>query len=460
MNDKIMPSAPGRPEGVVVHDTIELTHFTDVQRMTGFQARVIAICAAVALCDAFSIQAVNYAGPSIRDAFGLSAAQLGVIFSISLFGMMLGSFGIGPVSDRFGRRIPMLILTVLFGLLTAAIAVSTSFSQLVILRFLDGCALGAALPNAYVLAAEYSPVRHRRLIVGLMMVGYTAGGLAAGAIAGPLVASHGWQSIFLVGGAAAVVTAVMGYFFVPDSLQFLISSERRRAQFDRVVARITPRPDLRIISTPPAKTQGILSSIKMLFTSDFRPLTISLWTLSFSVMLVIYLYMSWTPILLTDAGLGLDEAIMVTLMFNFGTVISAVAAGFFMDRHNPGLVLIALLLLGAFSLAIVGQAIGDVWGLRFTSVMVGLGVGGAMGGMNLLASTVYPGSARVTGSGMAISVGRLGSVAGPAIGAAWLSAGLQGLHIYYAALVPLAIALATAAYLSRQRVVNAEHSDI
>lgn len=431
-------------------DPLSLTRIMDEQRTSWIQVRVAAVCAAVTFCDSYSIQAVNYAGPSIRQSLALNPAQLGTIFSISLFGMMVGSFAIGPIADRWGRRGPLVVLTGLFGLITMLTAASTAFWQIASLRLLDGLALGAALPNAYVLAAEYSPLRNRRLAVALMMVGYTFGGFLAGVVAGPLTAAYGWRPVFLIGGAAALLTAGAGALLVPDSLHVLARRSDQRRSLEKIVGRVAPQfaSELHRLGAEPV--QGRAASIVTLFNSQFRLVTLGLWTIAFCAMLDVYFFSSWTPILLVDAGIPVQNAILITSMYMLGCIFAAVLVGVLMDRTQPWRVMLGVLLLGAVAIGAMAPLIHVQWALALAGFGIGLGLGGASGGYNLLATTMYPSSARVTGTGWCTSIGRLGAVVGPALAATWLSAGLSGRDMYYVAMGPALFAALVTVLLRRR----------
>src|SRR5216684_4142939 len=124
--------------------------------------------------DGLDTQAISYMAPMISKEWGLSREVLGPIFSSALTGLMFGYLVLSPLSDRFGHRRLILFSTVTFGLLTLVTLVATNVTELMILRFLTGIALGAAIPSTVALTTEYMP---KRLIA--MYVLALAGGLAS-----------------------------------------------------------------------------------------------------------------------------------------------------------------------------------------------------------------------------------------------------------------------------------------
>lgn len=424
--------------------SVSLNEIIDKQRFTGLQVRIAAICAAVAFCDGYSVQAVNYAAPSIRDALDLSPTQLGAIFSLSLVGMTIGSFAIGPIADRIGRRHPLVWLTLAFGLLTATTALATSFWHVALLRLLDGVALGSALPNAYVLVGEYSAKNNRRLSISAVILGYTLGGFGAGMLAVPLIADYGWQAVFLVGGGAALLTATAGLLWVPESLGVLLRDPKKHRRAASVIARIAPEFGGPIGSlTVPSATRET-GAIRTILGPKYLTITLCIWVIGFSSMMVALLFYSWTPIILKDAGMTLAQAVRVTVLFNVGTMIAALAGGWLMDRYRAGRVILWLYVVSGIAFGGMGFVAGHPLQLTALALIAGLGLGGVLTGIGVLPATIYPARARVTGSGWAIGVARFGGVVGPLIGATWIEANLRGTDLFFVAAVLGVIAMAAA----------------
>ena len=427
-----------------------LSQLLDVQRSTGLHIRVAFICAAVAFCDGFGVQAINYAGPSLRDALRLTPGQLGAIFSASLAGMTIGSFAIGPIADRLGRRWPLIFLTAAFGLLTGAVSIATTFWQVLILRFLDGLALGSALPNAYVLVAEYSPLRHRRLTIGLAMLGYSIGGATAGACAASVITQFGWGALFLLGGAFALLTAIAVFLWVPDSIHMMIRRPRRLEEAKKILVRTVPHFDPAILKVLPLpRPATVKATIGAIFSDDMRVVTLCLWVISFTLMGAALLFLSWTPIIMKDLGLSLADAIGVTVAFTIGSMVMSVGGGWLTDRYNPPLVIAICAVIGCLPLAGLGTGLLSIPATYGASFLVGAGIGGGLAGMNVLATTCYPETAKVTGSGWAIGIGRLGAVCGPLIGAGWMASKMREADLFYVTLLICLISVAASLLMFR-----------
>src|SRR5262245_51582178 len=116
-----------------------------------FHARLIMLCLLIQFLDGFDTQALAFAGPALREAWGLGPRDLGSVVSLGAVGTGIGSICMGFLADIFGRKKIIIIAVTLFGLLSLATVLVTSVDQLMIVRPLTGFGLGAALPLTFVM---------------------------------------------------------------------------------------------------------------------------------------------------------------------------------------------------------------------------------------------------------------------------------------------------------------------
>jgi len=136
-------------------------HNTEKDRLNAYQIFVLCILAVVNMQDGFDILAISFAANAITQDWGISRAELGVVFSAGLFGMMIGAMSLSPLADKFGRK--KVIIAGLFasgvGMLIAMQA--GSISMLVIGRILTGLGVGGILASLNTLVSEYAGERYR-----------------------------------------------------------------------------------------------------------------------------------------------------------------------------------------------------------------------------------------------------------------------------------------------------------
>ena len=68
------------------------------------QIAVVAITVALCALDGFDVLAISFAAPGIAREWGIDRAALGIVLSMELIGMVLGSVLVGGLADRIGRR--------------------------------------------------------------------------------------------------------------------------------------------------------------------------------------------------------------------------------------------------------------------------------------------------------------------------------------------------------------------
>jgi len=138
--------------------------------------------------------------------------------SACMLGLALGQLVAGPLSDRLGRRRPLLVGVALFAVLSALCALAPTIEVLLVTRFLQGLAGSAGIVIAFAVARDMaSGVELARLLSLLAVVGALAPILAPVA-GGQLAAVMDWRGIFLVLAGIGVALVVMAATLLPESL--------------------------------------------------------------------------------------------------------------------------------------------------------------------------------------------------------------------------------------------------
>jgi MFS family permease len=163
------------------------------------QILVVGICVLLTALDGFDVLSISFASPGIAKDWGIDRAALGVVLSMELIGMALGSIFLGNMADRVGRR-PIIIFCLLVmatGMFMAGSA--QSVNSLLIHRFYTGLAIGGMLASTNAMVAEFSNSKRRNLSVILMAAGYPLGVIIGGVFAVNLLQDNSWRSIFVFG---------------------------------------------------------------------------------------------------------------------------------------------------------------------------------------------------------------------------------------------------------------------
>ena len=185
------------------------------------QLVAVAICVALTALDGFDVLSISFASPGIAAEWGIDRAMLGIVLSMELIGMSVGSILVGSLADRVGRRPVTLGCLVVMAtgmwLATTAHGVTT----LSAFRLFTGLGIGGMLAAGNAMAAEFANARRRNLAVALMAAGYPLGAIVGGSIASRLLASGSWRSVFAFGALCSAAFIPIVWFLIPETVAYL-----------------------------------------------------------------------------------------------------------------------------------------------------------------------------------------------------------------------------------------------
>ncbi len=352
----------------------------------------IGLCLLAAMLEGFDIASMGVAAPKLVPDLGLSPAEAGTAFIASPCGLFVGALLAGPFADRVGRKPVLLVSVVIFGLFSLATAWAQNLDVLLVIRFLCGVGLGGAMPMLLAMSSELAGEKRKALTVGLVTAGLPLGGALVGLLARSDAAQADWRLIFLVGGAAPILLAVLLWLFLPE--------------------------------TKAKSAEDVLSgdSLHALFGRERLATTISLWLSFAAIALVLHLFLNWLPILLGQRGIAPRDTAGIMTLFNIGGALGGLFAGWAIDRmgaRRPFLGIFLLLML----VLIVLSGLTGATSLSLFAFAAGFLIMAGQFGLYALAPQHYGEKVRGVGVGAAVSAGRLGSVFGPLVAGALLTGG-------------------------------------
>ena len=171
----------------------------------------------------------------------------GWAMSSALIGCLLGAIGSGYLTDRFGRKIPLIIAAALFTIAAVGTGAVNHFTPFIIFRLIGGLGIGLASAISPMYIAEISPAAMRGRLVSINQLTIVIGILAA-QIANYLIAEKipegstsemilqswngqmGWRWMFWAGTVPALLFFAFS-FFIPESPRFLAKSGKSEAAF-------------------------------------------------------------------------------------------------------------------------------------------------------------------------------------------------------------------------------------
>ena len=424
----------------------------EYQRIGGLQLRVAALCTLVQICDGYDVNSIGVSVPSLTHAWNLPGPAFTVAFLWSSIGIMVGALSAGPIGDRVGRKPLLLASLTIFGLASLLSAFAGSLLLLSILRFFTGLGIGGGFPGAATLTGDYAPQRLRATMIMATFTGAPIGGFVCGQLAGVLLPTLGWPSIFVVGGVVPLLMVLALALWLPESPRFLARKDNLSAREAALLRRLDITPGQ-------VAAEGLdiahCNPIAMLFGKGYALQTVLLWVIFFCSLMNLFLFVYWMPEVLHLTGMTPPEAARATSFRELGAICAVLYLGLLIDRSGPERALTANYAAGIVFIAAIALAAMPYLLLVIVIFLSGMTIIGSQTGANATCGKLYPARMRTSGLGWALGIGRLGGIAAPALGGWLLSLGLPPRQIFLSACLFAAIA-AVATGLLALRGVRAE----
>ena len=342
---------------------------------------------------------------------------------MALVGGLIGAILNGVISDRVGRKPVLIASLALMAVGSALTPLVLGYAPLLILRFVVGLGLGAALPCVVALTAEFSSARTRSGTVAMMFTGYPLGAAVAGLAANALLPRFGWHIMFWICAAVPFILMFVVIAVLPESVGF--AARRADTASIQVVLRrlgITGVRAEQIAAAPRPER----SSFVTVFQKDGALGIVVLSLVLMLSLLISYFMLSWIPIIGAQNGLSTSVANLSVVLASVGSIIAGIVGGMLLRRigaKNLSWIVTALgYALGAVAIAGIGFAGNTPPGLLLTVFFAGFLAVGAQLMVVGLSASFFDESVRATGVGIAVAVGRVGAIIGPLLGGVLLQA--------------------------------------
>ncbi len=387
-----------------------------------FHVLMMAMAMFVILTEGYDLVIYGSIKSQLIAEWGMSQVTAGLIGSVALVGMMVGSFTLGLLADILGRKRVLIFCVALFSLSTGLAGFMHGPISFSIFRFLAGLGIGGAMPNAIGLLSDYIPKHSKSTLIATAMAGIQVGGILA-----PLLCiatgDSGWRICLWVAFLPLLMIPVM-VRWLPNSIDYALAHQEY-AMLQKNVLKAAPlfKGEISAATCAALPQAEEKSPVAELFVQGRARNTVLCWLAFFMGLLMIYGLNTWLPELMQAAGYNLGSSLTFLLALNVAALFGSFILGMVADRTNIKRLLVILYLVGVVSMMLLSIKSNIVVAYILISIC-GVCVNGPQNvGTSFVASN-YPSHVRSTGLGVCNTVGRLGGILGPTLGGFLMSAAL------------------------------------
>ena len=183
--------------------------------------------------DAFDFTIFPFLMVPIAKEFDVSLTGVAFVFTLTLWMRLLGATAAGWLSDRMGRKTPLMISIGWYSVCNFIAGFSPSFLFLLVFRTLLGIGMGAEWPAGAALAMETWPIRSRGFMGAILQGSWGLGAVLSSAAYGLLYDSIGWRGLLWMGILPAFLIIYVR-FFVKEPPVWVENRRIQRAQHREV----------------------------------------------------------------------------------------------------------------------------------------------------------------------------------------------------------------------------------
>ena len=347
--------------------------------------------------------------------FGFSG--IGAFVAATFAGLFVGTFFLGFLADRFGRRAVFTFALLFYSAASVIMAFQTTPDGLLLWRFIAGIGIGVEIItiDAYITELVPSWMRGRAFAVNQSVM----------FIAVPIVAFlswwlvplapygvDGWRWVVLTGAAGSMVIWVLR-LMVPESPLWL-ARHGRTDEALKILARLeaaagpaAARPQM-IASTVPARAPA-QAGFSDLFKPPYLPLVVMFMVFNFCQAFGFYGFANWVPTLLVEKGITVTKSLEYSFIVAFAYPIAPLLASTFADRLERKWIIcgacVAIILFGAAFSQLTAPALLILSGVLLTAANMTMSYA-----YHAYQTEVFPTAIRARASGLVYSMSRVSAM--------------------------------------------------
>jgi sugar porter (SP) family MFS transporter len=317
-----------------------------------------------------------------------SATFQGFAMSSALFGCLIGSAVSGNMTDKYGRKIPLLFSAFLFVFTSLGTGLFNSFTAFMAFRIMGGVAIGIASNVSPVYIAEISPAWMRGKLVAVNQFTIAFGVLAAQLtnmlIAEPVAVGAtdemirnswngqmGWRWMFWACSVPAAMFFIL-MWLVPESPRWLAKAgkkEKALKVFEKIGGKeyaVRETDDINL-SLSLSEKSGTKEKFSQLFTGNLAPIiTLGIVLAVFQQWCGINVIFNYAEEVFSAAGYGISGTLFNIVLTGTVSLIFTIISMFVVDKYGRKV----LMLTGAGGLAIVYVIIAAGYFFHFKGIFM------------------------------------------------------------------------------------------
>ncbi|MEQ7872982.1 MFS transporter [Sphingomonas sp. ASV193] len=380
--------------------------------------------------DVMKPATLGFVLPGVKSEYGIPKPVAALLPLVALIGTTIGSYLWGWMADRYGRRVSILLSTVLF-ISTSICGAMPDFRLNLLMCFVMGMSAGGMLPVVYTLLAEIMPPRHRSwVLVTVGGIGLVGGYLAASTTAHLFEDEYGWRALWLQGFPTGLLLLLLARL-LPESPRFLYL-QRRDAELADMECRfgIVERP-------APTDDHGLVGARR-----ETR-LTVALVLAALAWSFVNFGLLLWLPNALQERGFSNAVAtgiIAKSSLLALPTI--GIGAWLYAKWSSKGalVAMLGLLVIGTAGAALPAATLAAPLLLGSVIGLLVLGTNGAIAMMLPYTAEIFPVASRGRGTGLVSGASKVGGAVVQLFAIAGLSPSLGPTALLL--VVPLALSTA------------------
>ncbi|GER67596.1 MFS transporter [Weizmannia acidilactici] len=277
------------------------------QKMSRTQINILVIVTLAWIFDAFDYLMLTYIAVDIMKEFDVTAAVFGTVTSITVLARLIGGALVGTVADKWGRRIPLIVSMIWYGIFQFVSGFSPTFTFLYAVRFLFGLGMGSMYSVGVPLLMESVPPNKRGLASGLLEIGFPAGGILASLLYLGIYSTGSWREMFYIAAVPPILLGIYTMLTLKETKNW-IKQETEQHGIDKV-------------------------PLVNLFVGKQFWNTIHSILVNAGFLVLFYSICSWYPTFLkVEHHFTVTMISIVTILLNLSAVIGSIIFGYFSDR--------------------------------------------------------------------------------------------------------------------------------